>query len=124
MNMATSSAYALRLMQEIEEINLRINDLNNEKAALQRQLQKAYGEANALQDVSRKNSGTRVMVEHKILGALQNSQVPLNNKKLFIEAMRANIHIKPATFRTYLARLQEKGKIQNAGKRGLWKLSE
>ena len=121
---AQASAYVRRLMREIEEIDVRIADLNQEKAALQRQLTKAHWEASALKDVSRKNSGTRIMVEQRILDALREAQKPLNSDALFSAARRANFDLKPTTFRTYLLRLKEKGNIKPAGRRGLWALSD
>lgn len=123
-NTAEASAYVRRLMREIEEIDTRISELNQEKAALQRQLTKAHWEASALKDVSRKNSGTRIMVEQRILDALRNAQKPLNNDALFSAAKRANFDLKPTTFRTYLLRLKEKGNIKPAGRRGLWTLAD
>ena len=121
---AQASAYVRRLMREIEEIEARISDLSQEKAALQRQLTKAHWEASALKDVSRKNSGTRIMVEQRILDALREARKPLNSTALFSAAKRANFELKPTTFRTYLLRLKEKGNIKPAGRRGLWALSE
>lgn len=118
-----ASAYVRRLMREIEEIDTRIAELNQERAALQRQLTKAHWEASALKDVSRKNSGTRIMIEQRILDALRSAQKPLNSETLFSAARRANFELKPTTFRTYLLRLKEKGHIKPAGKRGLWLLT-
>jgi len=111
-------------MREIEEIDLRIAELSQEKTALQRQLTKAHWEASALKDVSRKNSGTRIMVEQRILDALRDAQKPLNSDALFAAAKRANIDLKPTTFRTYLLRLKEKGSIRPTNKRGLWILAD
>lgn len=116
-----SSAYVRRLQREIEEIEARIAELTDEKLALKRQLVKAHWEENALRDVSRKNSGTRIMVEERILDALRHARGPLSNTALFETAKRANFELKPVTFRTYLKRLKEKGAIQSVG-RGAWML--
>jgi hypothetical protein len=116
-----ATPYVRRLSREIEEIEARIAELTAEKFALQRQLTKAHWEASALHDVSRKNSGTRIMVEQRILDALHTATGPLGNKALFAEARKANFELKATTFRTYLLRLSEKGMIQRADKRGLWK---
>lgn len=118
-----ASAYVRRLMREIEGIEARISELSQERAALQRQLTKAHWEASALKDVSRKNSGTRIMVEQRILDALRENPTPLNNDALFSAAKKANYELKPTTFRTYLLRLKEKGSIRPAGKRGFWVLA-
>ena len=123
-NPLQAAGYVRRLMSEIEEIEARIGELSLEKAALQRPLTKAHWEASAFKHVSRKNSGTRIMVEQRILDALRDNPKPLNNSALFSEARRANIHLLPTTFRTYLLRLKEKGSIKSAGRRGLWVLGD
>ena len=121
-NPIRASAYVKRLAREIEEIQQRIAELTAEKHALERQLTKAHWEANALHDVSRKNSGTRIMVEQRIIEALESSKSPLGNNELFVAAKKANIDLKPTTFRTYLARMNERGIITHAGGRGRWSL--
>ncbi len=118
-----SSAYVRRLSREIEEIEARISELTAEKQALMRQLIKARWEESALKDVSRKNSGTRIMVEERILDALRASHDPLDNTHLFEAAKKANFELKPTTFRTYLIRLKEKNQIVSVG-RGLWRIPD
>ncbi|HRC44551.1 MAG TPA: hypothetical protein PLT27_10885 [Nitrospira sp.] len=121
-NPIRASAYVQRLSREIEEIQQRIAELTAERHALERQLTKAHWEASALHDVSRKNSGTRIMVEQRIIEALENAKSPLGNSELFTAAKKANIDLKPTTFRTYLGRMNERGIITHAGERGQWML--
>lgn len=115
--------YERRLIREIEALEGRIAELRQEQEALRRQLLKARWETHALRDVSRLNSGTRVMVEERILGALHEASKPLTNKALFSVAQVANYQLKPNTFRTYLMRLKEKGLIESP-QRGTWQLAK
>lgn len=122
-NPLQSSAYVKRLTREIEEIEARMAELTQEKIALKRQLVKAHWEENALKDVSRKNSGTRIMSEERILEALHRAEKPLSNDTLFSEAKKVNFELKPTTFRTYLLRLKDKGKIKSV-RRGFWSIGD
>lgn len=121
MNETTPSGYELRLLRELEDVEGRIRELQQEKLALQRQLLKARWERNALRDVSRKNSGNRVLVEQRILEELKGSQRSLPLYRLLQAARAVNHEIKDATFRTYLHRLKAKGLIENPV-RGAWRL--
>jgi phage-related tail protein len=113
--------YERRLMQAIEEIEARIKELQDEKAALMRQLRVARWESDSLKDVNRKNSGVRVMVERRVLDALRAAKKPVTSDALYREALKANFELKDGTFRTYLHRMKEKGLLQSAGW-GLWRL--
>lgn len=114
--------YAKRLMREIEEIDRRMDELRQEKHALERQLINARWETHALRDANRKNSAVRVLVEERILGALREATNPLSNTDLFRIARMANRELKETTFRTYLFRLKEKGLIESP-LRGRWKIT-
>jgi len=118
-----SSYYEQRLMREIEGIDHRIKELTDERGALLRQLMKARWENSALKDVSRKNSGNRVMVEARVLDALKASRRAVSTANLYREGLQANFELKDNTFRTYLYRMKERGLIVSVG-RGLWKLAE
>jgi chorismate mutase len=117
----SSQYYERRLIREIEEVDLRIKELTDERAALQRQLMKARWENDSLKDVSRKNSGNRVMIETRVIDALEKTRSkPYSSSELYQEALKANFELKENTFRTYLHRMKEKGIIESAG-RGLWR---
>lgn len=115
--------YERRLMRAIEDLKARIKELQEEQDALQRQLLRARWERHSLRDVSRKNSGDRVMVEEKVLDALRRATRPVTSSKLFTAAQFANFELKENTFRTYLHRMKKRGLIENVG-RGKWKLSD
>jgi len=117
----SSHYYERRLIREIEEVDLRIKELTDERAALQRQLMKARWENDSLKDVSRKNSGNRVMIETRVIDALEKTRSkPYSSSELYQEALKANFELKENTFRTYLHRMKEKGIIESVG-RGLWR---
>ncbi|MCF1450529.1 hypothetical protein FS815_27535 [Agrobacterium vitis] len=122
MNDVAPNYYERRLQREIEEIEARIRELTNDKAALQRQLMKARRESVPLSDVHRKNSVTRVMIESRIVDALRSAPGPLSAKELLFEAMHVDFLLKASTFRTHLHRMKKKGLIQTVGKRGFWTL--
>lgn len=113
--------YERRLMRAIEEIEARIRELHAEKDALQRQLREARWESSSLRDVNRKNSGTRVMVETRVLDTLRASPKPVPSDVLFHEGRKANFALKETTFRTYLHRMKAKGLVESAGW-GLWRM--
>lgn len=115
------SAYESRLAREVEEIDARIKDLEQERNALLRQMMKARWENDSLRDVTRRNSGNRVMVEQRIIDALEQAKGPLGSVKLFEFAKRANFELRDTTFRTYLHRMKKRGLIENH-RRGVWKL--
>lgn len=115
------SGFELRLLRELEAIESRIKALEQEKAALQRQLLKARWERSELRDVNRKNSGNRVLVEQRVLEELRKTEKSLSINKLFQSASSVNYELKQSTFRTYLHRLKSKGLVENPS-RGMWRL--
>lgn len=117
------SYYERRLMRAVEEVDARIKELQDEKNALLRQLRAARWESDSLKDVNRKNSGTRVMVERRVLDALQASKKPVSSDALYREALKANFELKDTTFRTHLHRMKAKGLLESAGW-GLWRLPQ
>ena len=117
------SYYERRLMRAIEETEGRIKELTHERDALRRQLMQARWENSALKDVSRKNSGNRVMIETRVVDTLKASSRAVSTAKLFAVAQRVNFELKENTFRTYLHRMKEKGMIVSVG-RGVWKVAE
>ncbi|WP_424941672.1 hypothetical protein [Aliiroseovarius sp. S253] len=112
--------YERRLQQEIETIELKLKELTAERDALKRQLIKARWDNHHLRDVNRKNSASRVMIEQRVLGALEQATKPMTSRQLFEIARLANFELKENTFRTQLHRMKEKGLIENVS-RGRWR---
>jgi superfamily II RNA helicase len=117
---STTSYYERRLQQEIEAIELKLKELTAERDALRRQLIKARWENHHLRDVSRKNSASRVLVEQRVLAALEQATKPMTSSQLFSVARLANFELKENTFRTHLHRMKSKGLIENVS-RGRWR---
>ncbi len=118
---STTSYYERRLQQEIEAIELKLKELTAERDALRRQLIKARWENHHLRDVSRKNSASRVLVEQRVLAALEQATKPMTSSQLFSVARLANFELKENTFRTHLHRMKSKGLIENVS-RGRWRV--
>lgn len=118
---ASPSAYERRLMRAIEDIQFKMRELAADRQALERQLMIARRENTYLNDVSRKNSANRVLVENRILEVLRAAPKPMANALLYREARDANHDLTNNTFRSHLHRLKKRGVIESAG-RGLWKI--
>lgn len=112
------------LTQELSEVEARIKELQDEAAALRRQIGKAAAKRHGLEFASRKNSLNRVLAENSVIEALRDAQGPLSNDSLFKKARLTNTSLKPNTFRTYLHRMKLRGAILTARRAGEWKLPD
>lgn len=112
-----------RLLKEIEDIERRINDLQGEQRALERQLAKARAERAGVKLVERRNSAARVLAENSVLLALRQSQKPMKVNELYKYARRTNYDLKEATFRSYLHRMKKRGELTSSGRSGWWQLA-
>lgn len=112
------------LTQELFEVEVRIRALQDEAAALRRQIGKAASKRQGLEFASRKNSLNRVLAENSIIEALRDAPAPLSNDILFKKARLTNPSLKPNTFRTYLHRMKLRGAILTAQRAGKWKLPD
>lgn len=112
------------LTQELFEVEVRIRALQDEAAALRRQIGKAASKRQGLEFASRKNSLNRVLAENSIIEALRDAPAPLSNDTLFKKARLTNPSLKPNTFRTYLHRMKLRGAILTAQRAGKCKLPD
>lgn len=110
------------LTQELSEVEVRIKELQDEAAALRRQIGKAAAKRQGFEFASRKNSLNRVLAENSVIEALRGSSDPLSSDVLFRKARQTNASLKPNTFRTYLHRMKLRGVILTARRAGEWKL--
>jgi len=122
-DLSLQAYYERRLLGEIANLTEQIKDLENQRYALQVQLQKAKAHKPELHAVNRKNSINRTLVEGKILDALAVSSKPLSNTTLFREGRMVDAKLKETTFRTYLHRMKQRGLIVSPN-RGVWSLKE
>lgn len=112
------------LTQELAEVEARIKELQDEAAALRRQIGKAAANRQGLKVASRKNSMNRVLAESSVIEALREAPGPLSNSALLKKARLTNPSLKPNTFRTYLHRMKLRGAILTARRAGEWKLAD
>jgi hypothetical protein len=116
-------SFEARLILEISKIDQHISDLLMEKAALTRQLLKARARDPRLRDVTRLNSGQRVLVEDAILGFLQKTRAPCSPSDILAHVRQEAVHdLNENTLRTYLHRMKDRGLVTNPS-RGAWRSS-
>lgn len=113
-----------RLTRELEDIEARIKELEDERRALSRQLAKARAEREGLKFTTRKNSANRVLAENAVLQALRGTTKPLSTQELYRQARQTNFDLKESTFRSYLHRMKKRGDIRTAGHVGRWELEQ
>lgn len=114
------STFEDQIHSAIEKINDAVRELLRDKAALERQLILARREDTSIRDVSRKNSVNRIMIEKRIISALERKP-NRSTHTLYKEAKEVSFDLRENTFRTQLHRMKNKGLIQTAG-RGKWLL--
>lgn len=113
-----------RLILEIDALQAQITQLEAEKSALQRQLQKVRREEAVRTSSGRKNSGNRILVEAKVQQALGSAKRPLSIRELYLEASSTVGNIREPTFRSYVHRMKERGIIkQPRGRRSYYELA-
>ncbi|MEJ6391134.1 hypothetical protein [Gymnodinialimonas ulvae] len=112
-----------RLTRELEDIETKIQGLEDERRALSRQLAKARAEREGLKFTTRKNSANRVLAENAILQTLRESKSAVSTQVLFREARLTNFDLKETTFRSYLHRMKKRGDIRTSGGVGYWEIA-
>jgi hypothetical protein len=101
-----------RMLSKLAEIDRKIDDLTNERFALHRLIADVRKADLNRRDVTRRNSFDRIVIENEIIGILRASREPVKSGVLFEHIKRTNYKLKPATFRSYLHRLKERGHIK------------
>ena len=110
-----------RLIQEIKELERRIQELKQEKATAQRMLMRARRVGAIAKEVGRKNSVARALIEGAITDELRRRGRPLTSDELYKVAQTVNRDIKQNTFRSQLHRAKERAIIKNHNNQnGLW----
>jgi DNA-binding transcriptional ArsR family regulator len=111
-----------KLVAELADIERKIGDLQQERAAVQRMLLRARQENLLNKDVTRKNSFNRILVEEKILEILREKNRFVRTSEIFKACQTVIYSLKDQTFRSYLHRLKERGLIEPSIGRGFWRL--
>ncbi|MFN3077300.1 MAG: winged-helix domain-containing protein [Alphaproteobacteria bacterium] len=111
------------LLAELAEVEKRIVELTVERDALRRIITRVRQQNVELKDVTRKNSLSRVLIENRIMQALQEAGKPVRATELLSILRQTSYNLKESTFRSYLHRMKEKGVIKMHD-RGVWRLAE
>jgi predicted HTH transcriptional regulator len=113
-----------RITVEIRAINKKIADLEAERHALQRVLDRTKTEEFISDGSSRRRNFGKLEVEQEIIYALRRRSAPVSSSDLLAAARSVKYTLKAVTFRTYLHRLKAKGLITNSEEkgRGYWSL--
>ncbi len=115
------TAFEDYIYSAIEKINNEIKELNRDKVALERQLIIARRDNTDIRDVSRKNSINRIMIEKRVLSALE-VRTSISTNTLYKQAKEVSFYLNENTFRAQLHRMKNKGIIENADHNGKWRL--
>lgn len=109
------------IIRQIADIDKEISDLQDERRVLERLLLKARREDVARMEVARKNSITRILVENKIIEALNDSSKPMSGRDLYSYVRTVVYDLNDSTFRSHLKRMKDRGVIQQLpGHGGRW----
>jgi benzoyl-CoA reductase/2-hydroxyglutaryl-CoA dehydratase subunit BcrC/BadD/HgdB len=116
------SRLEIQILNELEEIGVKIQSLEDERKSLLRLLASARSKDKVARSVKRKNSLDRTVVEACIHEALSEGK-PLKSSDLRKRVASVVFSMNDNTFRSYLHRMKEKGLItHHKGKRGVWTL--
>lgn len=107
------------LMERITVINNEIRILESEKAVLQKHIHSVRKNNVDLRDVKRTNSVERAIVEKVIHKIISDANMPIKTRSIEINLTAAYLGVKPATFRSHLKRMENKGIIKSH-KHGFW----
>ena len=113
-----------RLKAEIRGIDLKIANLEAERHALIRVLERTQTELFSAAEGSRSRNFGKIVVEQEILQTLRRWETPVSSADLLAAARSVRYNLKPVTFRTHLHRLKAKGLItkSEAKGRGYWSI--
>jgi hypothetical protein len=109
---------AERLTAEIRAINAKIADLEAERNALRRLLERTETEFFSAAEPSRGKNFGKIEVEQEILHLLRRREGPVSSADLLAVARGVRYNLKPVTFRTHLHRLKLKGLIVKSDEKG------
>lgn len=114
-----------KILEQIRALIQRRQEIDAEENALRRLLIKVRSETVKAQDVTRKNSATRILIEDRILETLRRAPEGVSTSVLAREVAYYFPRIKGATFRSYLHRLSVRGLVEPAqGRLASWQLSK
>jgi len=110
-----------RLLFELTQIERSLGELMRERDCLLRILSRVRHEKIVKVDITRKNSFSRIVVEHTVIQTLEKSAKPVTTHRLLSEAKSAVYGLKDSTFRSYLSRMKSRSLVVSSGL-GHWTL--
>jgi hypothetical protein len=114
-----------QILEQLDATSRRIRELQAEEQSLRRLLLKIRNKQIKAQDVTRKNSVTRILIEERILETLRRSQDGVSTAVLGREVAYFFPKLKGVTFRSYLHRLRTRGLIEPSPSRvAAWQLTK
>jgi DNA-binding transcriptional ArsR family regulator len=122
--MEPSPTVEFRLLEEVASINRKLAELELEKRSIERVIVRMRREGLSSREVTRKNSSSRLLVEHAVLEALRKAKgksVAVADLRFAVETVEMRLNI--STFRSHLRRMKERGLIAQADY-GRWVLME
>lgn len=123
MNENSSKVLEARLAVELALINRKIQDLESEKRGLERLLVRVRREEVSNQEVGRKNSAKRILVEKAVLDRLTEANgKSVTSHDLWRAANDVELNLKQTTFRSYLHRMKAKSLVEASQLAGRWRL--
>ena len=118
----STASVETELLRRLTDIEKQITDLEAERKAVQRLLVKVRSDNAGVKDVTRRNSLSRIIIEHCIIETSTNSGTPVPSTTLFRQAKAEVRDLKENTFRSHLHRMKAKGLIEPLYSGGPWRL--
>jgi hypothetical protein len=107
-----------RLLAQLTEIDVQMLQLAAEKSALERLIRKIREGKCCASEVTRQNSIDRIVIEQRIKEILIQYNYPVDGKYVYKELTKIMPDLKPATYRSHLHRMKERGMVARSKKRG------
>jgi hypothetical protein len=119
-----TSSVERRLIAELTDLERKIGEMVRERESIQRILLRLRAQNAVIRrtDVTRKNSGERILIETSILETIQNAKKAVPTHRLYSTAQSIVYHLKENTFRSHLHRMKKRGLIKNK-RPGEWEMS-
>lgn len=120
---ASSKPLEERLLAEIRDVTRKIQELELERRGLERLLTRLRREEVSNQEVGRKNSARRILVEKAVLDRLTLAAgKSVATHDLWRAANDIELNLNQSTFRSHLHRMKAKGLIEAGHLQGRWQL--
>lgn len=103
-----------RLLSKLGRVEVRLRELQAEKAALQRLIMEFRREDPQKREVGRRRSIKKAVMEERILEMLRVAPRPMSSGLIHERLLAAGHDVNPSTLRSYVRRLAERGLIEKS----------